>query len=185
MKISMSLFASCVLFLLNLSVESHGQITPSADAYTNSAAPSTNYGANTLLDVDGATETTFIEFNLSSVPNGSIVKKATLKVYVNSVTKAGSFNVDFVNGTWSENTITSNLAPAIGTTIVSNVPITTASKNQFILADITPAVTAWLSGSEPNDGLALVANGTFTASFDSKENTTTSHPPELDIVFED
>ena len=42
---------------------------------------------------------------------------------------------------------------------------------------------AWLNGSQANDGLALVANSTFNASFDSKENTTTSHPPELDIVF--
>lgn len=42
---------------------------------------------------------------------------------------------------------------------------------------------AWLSGSEANNGLALVANSTFNATFDSKENTTTSHPPELDIAF--
>jgi hypothetical protein len=44
-------------------------------------------------------------------------------------------------------------------------------------------VQAWLSGSEPNDGIALVANSTFDATFDSKENTTTSHPPELDIAL--
>jgi hypothetical protein len=29
----------------------------------------------------------------------------------------------------------------------------------------------------------LVANGAFNATFDSKENTTTSHPAELDIAF--
>src|SRR5208337_1301603 len=41
---------------------------------------------------------------------------------------------------------------------------------------------AWLSGT-PNDGIALVANSPLNASFDSKENTTTSHAAELDIVF--
>lgn len=30
------------------------QITPSADSYTSTATPTTNYGAKTLLDVDSA-----------------------------------------------------------------------------------------------------------------------------------
>jgi hypothetical protein len=66
---------------------------------------------------------------------------------------------------------------------VSSVPVTTAEKNQYILINVTSAVQAWLSGSETNNGIALVANGTFEASFDSKENTTTSHAPELDIAY--
>jgi hypothetical protein len=90
--------------------------------------------------------------------------------------------VDYVNGSWVENTITHSLAPALGTTIAASVPIITADKNQFVLIDVTPAVQAWLSGT-PNDGIALVANGTFNATFDSKESTSTSHAPELDIVF--
>jgi hypothetical protein len=44
-------------------------------------------------------------------------------------------------------------------------------------------VQAWLDGSETNNGLALVADSSFNATFDSKENTTTSHSPELDIAF--
>lgn len=45
------------------------------------------------------------------------------------------------------------------------------------------SVQAWLSGDQTNDGIALVANGKFNATFDSKENTTTSHAPELDIAY--
>jgi len=159
------------------------QITPSADAYTNTASPSTNYGSATTLGVDGATQIAYIQFNLASIPAGASISQATLKLYVNSVTTAGSFNVDYVNGSWTESTITHNLAPALGTTIASGVALTTASKNQYILINITPAVEAWLNGSQTNDGIALVANGSFNATFDSKENTTTSHPAELDIVF--
>jgi hypothetical protein len=70
----------------------------------------------------------------------------------------------------------------LGTTIAASVPITTVEKNQFILIDVTVAVQAWLSGT-PNDGLALVANGAFNGTFDSKESISTSHAPELDIVF--
>jgi len=173
-----------VLLLSVLSwMTAHAQITPLGDAYTNSADPTTNYGSATLLYVDGAKETAYIQFNLASIPSGAVVSQATLKLYVNAVTTAGTFNVDYVNGSWSESTLTYDLAPALGSTIVSSVDITTADKNQYILINITPAVQAWLNGSEANDGIALVANSTFSASFDSKENTTTSHPAELDIVF--
>src|ERR1700733_2001018 len=163
----------------------YGQLTPSGDAYTNTVDPTTNYGAKTLLDVESASQTAYIRFDLSAIPAGYIsanITKASLKLYVNSVTTAGSFNVDYVNGTWSENTITANLAPALGTTIAAGVPLVTADKNQFILIDVTEAVQAWLSGT-PNDGIALVGNSPFNATFDSKESTSTSHAPELDIVF--
>jgi hypothetical protein len=159
------------------------QITPLGDAFTNSADPTTNYGAATLLEVDGTTATTYIQFNLASIPSGATVSQATLKLYVNAVTTAGSFNVDYVNGSWAESTIDHSNAPALGTTIASNVDVTTADKNQYILVNVTTAVQAWLSGSETNDGIALVANSTFNATFDSKENTTTSHPAELDIAY--
>lgn len=166
-----------------LSCIGFAQVTPSADSYTNTASTKTNYGAATTLDVDGATEVTYIQFNLASIPSTANVSQATLKLYVNSVTTAGSFNVDYVNGTWAESTIDASNAPPLGATITSGVSITTASKNQYILINVTSAVQAWLSGSETNDGLALVADGTFNATFDSKENTTTSHPPELDIAY--
>jgi len=177
-----ALIGACSIALLAVGM-SHAQVTPSQDAYTNTANPSTNFGAKVLLDVDGATQTAYIQFNLASIPSGATVSQATLKLYVNTVVTAGSFNVDYVNGAWTESTITSNLAPALGSAIVSSVPITTADKNQYILINITPAVQAWLNGSQANDGIALVANSTFDATFDSKENTTTSHPAELDIVF--
>jgi hypothetical protein len=161
----------------------HAQITPSADSYTNTVDPTTNYGSKTLLDVDAASQITYIQFNLASIPTTASISQATLKLYVNAVTTGGSLNVDYVNGAWLESTIDSSNAPPLGTTIASQVSVTSAEKNQYILINVTSAVQAWLSGSETNNGIALVANGTFNATFDSKENTTTSHAPELDIAF--
>ena len=161
----------------------HAQITPLGDSYTNRAEPTTNYGADAMLHVNGAAETTYIQFNLASIPPGAAVSQATLKLYVNGVATPGSFNVDYVNGAWSESTISSELAPALGGTIVSNVSVTAEDKNQYLLINVTPAVQAWLNGSEVNNGIALVANGAFNASFDSKENTATGHSPELDVVL--
>ncbi len=172
-----------LILLLGTATAAYAQITPLADTYTNTADPTTNYGAKTLLDVDGATQTTYIQFDLSSIPATASISQATLKLYVDAVAKAGSFNVNYVNGTWAENTIDASNAPGLGKMIASNVAITTADKNQYILINVTSAVQAWLNGSETNNGIALAANGSFYAAFDSKENATTSHPPELDIAF--
>jgi hypothetical protein len=38
----------------------HAQLTPNADAYTNTADPTTNHGAKTLLDVESASQTAYI-----------------------------------------------------------------------------------------------------------------------------
>ncbi len=176
--------ASLLALILLACMAAFGQLTPSGDAYTNTAAATTNYGSKTTLDVE-STQTTFIQFNLSSIPSNytsADITKATLKLFVDGVTTAGSFNVDYVNGTWTESTIDASNAPALGTTIAASVPLVTKDKDQYILVDITAAVQAWLSGT-PNDGIALVANSPLSATFDSKEATKTSHTAELDIVF--
>jgi hypothetical protein len=161
----------------------YSQITPLGDSYTNTAASTTNYGATTQITVDAAADVSYIQFNLASIPAGSVVSQATLKLYVNSVTTAGSFNVDYVNGAWTESTIDASNAPPLGTAIASSIAVTAAEKNQYILVNVTSALQAWLNETETNNGIALVANSTFHATFDSKESTTTSHAPELDIVF--
>ena len=83
-----------------------GQLTPSGDSYTNTARPTTNYGAKTRSSREhGSDSVDFIQFDLSSIPSGytsADITKATLKLYVDAVTTAGSFNVDYVNGTWTE-----------------------------------------------------------------------------------
>lgn len=178
-----------LVFILGIMTTAVTQITPSQDSYTNSANATVNFGTATTLGVVSAAtsiQTTYIQFDLSSVPagfTGSNVAKATLKLYVNSVTTPGSFNVDYVNGTWSEKTITASLSPALGGSIASSVPLSSANVHDYVVIDVTPAVSEWLSGAQANDGIALVANSPLSATFDSKENTSQSHPAELDIVF--
>ncbi len=179
---------SLLSFLLALCwcTTAYSQITPSGDAYTNTAFPTKNFGTSAVLDVESGSQITYIQFDLSSLPSGytgANISKATLKLYVNAVTTAGSFNVDFIDGTWSEKTITADLSPALGTTIVSSVPLTASSVHDYMIIDITAALTAWLDGTQTNDGIALVGNSPLNASFDSKESTTMSHPAELDVVF--
>ncbi|SRR5260370_700881 len=100
-RLSSALLLLCIL-LAHLTA--FAQITPSQDACINTATAATNYGtAATLGVVSSASsiQTTYIKIDLSSVPAGYTsgnVANATLKLYVNSVTNAGSFDVDRVNG---------------------------------------------------------------------------------------
>ena len=161
------------------------QITPSDDAYTLTSSPTKNFGTAKSLAVESTGATAFIRFDLSSIPSsvtGSMVAKGTLKIFVDTVPTAGSFNVDLVTSTWTEESITANNTPTLGSAIASAIPITTSDKDQYILVDVTPAVVDWLNGTS-NDGLALVPDGKVSFTLDSKEATTTSHPAELEIVL--
>ena len=109
------------MLILLACAAAYAQITPLGDSYTDTADPTTKYGSKTLLDVDGTTQIAYIQFNLSSVPTTATISQATLKLYVNSVTAAGTFNVDYVNSAWTESTIDASNAPALGGTIASGV----------------------------------------------------------------
>jgi hypothetical protein len=184
--VQLSRRAAILTLLMFTATVTFAQVTPSDDSYVNSAAPTTNYGTATTLDLSSAADTAFIRFDLTAVPTGytgASIAKATLKLYVNTVTTAGSFNVDLVNGTWTEKTIKYSNQPALGATIVASVPLTAASKGTYVEVDITPAMVEWLNNTQANDGIALVANSPLVATFDSKENTAASHAPEIDIVY--
>src|ERR1017187_5529927 len=109
------------------------QITPSDDSYTLTSSPTVNFGAKNTLEVESSGATTFVRFDLSGIPptvTGSMVAKATLKIYVSAVATAGSFNVDLVTSSWTESTITSSNSPTLGSAIASAIPVTTTDKNQ-------------------------------------------------------
>ncbi len=182
----LSLFCTLSLLLtLVFALSASAQITPSDDSYTLTSTPTTNYGTKNTLLVESAGATTFVRFDLSSIPpsvTGSMVAKATLKIYIGTVTTAGSFNVDLVTSPWTESTITANDTPTLGAAIASAVAVTKTNKNDYVLVDVTPAVVDWLNGTA-NDGIALVPDGTVSFALNSKETTTTSHPAELDIVY--
>jgi hypothetical protein len=179
---------SCALSLLLtivFALSAFAQITPSDDSYTLTSSPTANFGAATTLNVQSAGATTFVRFDLSGIPptvTGAMVAKATLKIYVGTVTTAGSFNVDLVTSSWKENTITANDSPTLGSAIASAVPVIAADKNKYVLIDVTTAAVDWLNGTA-NDGLAIVPDGAVSFALNSKETTTTSHPAELDIVL--
>jgi hypothetical protein len=91
--------AVVMLVVCTSAVAGYVQITPSDDSYILTSSPTVNYGAKTTLVVQGPGATTFVRFDLSSLPSGltsSSLSEATLKVYVSAATSAGTFDVDRV-----------------------------------------------------------------------------------------
>ena len=161
---------------------------PVADSYTYSNKPTTNYGADPSLLVKkgSVTSASYLRFDLSTLPSGASVSKATLRLYVNQVVTPGKFDVYQLNASWIESALTYTNDPHRGASATGGHPVAFAasSLNQFVLIDITLLVTGWAKGSIPNHGLELaLTSATGAVAIDSKESSLTSHQPELEIAL--
>ncbi|MET0556367.1 MAG: DNRLRE domain-containing protein [Vicinamibacteria bacterium] len=110
------------------------------------------------------------------------VAKATLRLFASKVAHGeGGLTLSRVTGAWDENTLTPATVLALAPE-VSGVAVTQAK--EFVTIDVTQLVKDWISGSQPNDGLALVAETEAAlVAFDSKESALTSHQPTLEIAL--
>jgi len=202
-----------LIVLLLVSITALAQSPVKDDSYVTGASASTNFGTSTSLVVQaGASPSySYIRFDLSRIPTGnapgavtsSMVQKATLRLFITGVTANGAFDVLQVGGSsssqnWTESAITYTSQSSYTTVraLATGVPVsypTPSSKNQYVIVDITQAVKDWLdclnTGSctnKYNNGLILKpsSGSSVSVSFSSKEDTTSSHDPELNIIWE-
>lgn len=159
----------------------YGQIVPLVqDSYVNPGV-GTNFGTATTLNVGGAASSqALVQFDLSALPSGvtsSQIAKATLVLFVNKLTAAGSVNISTANGSWTETSVSGLNAPVAGSAIASGVVVPVAGN--FVYVDATSAVQSWVTTPTSNNGFIITPLGAVTALFDSKESSTTSHPASL------
>lgn len=193
----MAVFSPIVLLAFHGS--SFAQATLLDDASTSVSAKSadSNFGTNPNLSVNSAANV-YIKFKLSTVlPSGtpgSRIERATLKLYLGNVTSPGKLDIYPVAGPWNEDTITARNAPALGNLLTTTKQIELAKRHEFLVIDITSLVQQWLgddgqgTNGSSNYGLAIVAHPTdattpevANVTFDSKENSQTSHEAQLDL----
>jgi hypothetical protein len=62
----------------------------------------------------GATLRAFVRFDMSSLGAGPSIDKASLRLWVQNVSAAGTIDVVPVLETWQEATLANNNAPALG-----------------------------------------------------------------------
>ncbi len=78
------------------------QVPPSGDTYVSSSSAKANFGPAISLVVAPLTNS-YVQFNLSGVPAGASIEKASLRLYVDAVGAKGSFDVYELNTAWDEN----------------------------------------------------------------------------------
>jgi hypothetical protein len=120
--------AKLTLMFAILSGLASAQAVLTGNSFTSSATPKTNY-SNSIALVVCSGSNTYLQFSFAGLPstvNGTNISAANLVVYVDAVVAAGAVDVYAVSGSWSASTITYNNAPALGSKILSAVPISTA-----------------------------------------------------------
>ncbi|MBN1641758.1 MAG: DNRLRE domain-containing protein [Anaerolineae bacterium] len=155
-----------------------GMLYPYGDATVLSARGSTNFGSTTDMWVgydhcyDLGKARSLIRFDLSDVPAGYPLSKATLRLYLydgcDMSNRSHAVKVYRIKSSWSSGSVTWNNQPAHDTSKVwasTNVPSWTPGWYSW---DITALVKAWLSGQYPNYGVVLRASEASDTSSASK-----------------
>jgi hypothetical protein len=190
-------FALSSLVLLALPHTALAQSALTDDADVSLSSGNTNHGANSNLNVS-AGENIYLKFKLAATlppgTSGSKIGRATLKLYIAKVNTAGKLDVYAVSGTWDESSITANTIPALGNLVTTTAQVGEDKQGQFFVIDITSLVQQWLgddgqgTNGIANNGLAIIAHAADATTptvanitFDSKENSQTSHESQLNI----
>ena len=201
MTISRRYLLKTALFLLLALVavpsSSLAQSALTDDAHVSLSQTGANHGANPNLRVSFV-ENIYLKFKfLPALPTntpGSRVGRATLKLYAGRIHTAGKLDLYAVAGPWDENSITANDAPPLGQLVTNTSQIGVDQSGKFLIIDVTSVVRQWLgddgqgTNGIPNHGLAVVAHPADATTpevadflIDSKENSQTSHEPQLNI----
>ncbi len=138
------------------------------DAMVLSNRPGVNYGTSDIMGTGTAPIIrSYLKFNVSGLDGP--VASARLRVYLNSGN--APFDVAQVNtNSWSENSITYNNAPAVGSVLNGTGAVSVG----WIEIDVTSAISG-----DGTFSLALVSNSTQRNLFSTDEG---ANPPELVVV---
>ena len=161
-------------------------IGPSGDAYTSSQQQNNNFGDAPTIRISNL-ERSWIKFDLFPLlPPGTTaaqVEHATVTLWAETVNSVGSFDARRINSSWNQATIANLNAPSLGPVVISGVNVQSRS---YVTFDITALVRDWVANVIPNEGIALVPSpgSGINVRFDSRENTGTSHEPQLQISLD-
>ncbi|HEX3879981.1 MAG TPA: DNRLRE domain-containing protein [Bryobacteraceae bacterium] len=161
-------------------------LATSSDSYIVPGNPG-NFGSSPNITVLGPSNAQgLVQFDLTQLPAGLTagqIQKATLTLFLNTGAAGQTVNIDTVSSTtpWSESTVSGSSGIGMQTAVATNVSV--ANSKTYISVDATAAVQGWITSPTSNNGFIIFGTGSSTVQFDSKENTTTSHPATLTIIL--
>ena len=165
-------------------------LLPSDDTFIRSDAPSTNYGSDNTFDVrpdNSADRRGLVKFDLTAIPSNAIITNATLYLYEKSNKTDQVTFIYRVTSNWTENTVTWQTWNLPGGDFDSSLSYFTFFPDQnncMLSINLTGLVQLWVNGTYPNYGLLLYSTGpNHIISYVTKEDTTASERPKLDVIY--
>lgn len=200
MKPLLLTFIAGFLFLATPVQAAKSILNPSADTFINSITTNanTNYGANQTLRFSKngkEINDVLIRYDLSSIPQGSKITKATFRLHQesykgdNTILSLG-VNIYPVVTNWQEKTATWNNRPSVNEKISqpNGQPYMAASNSDFQEWDVLPIVQDWVDKVVTNNGLLIepYSNGWYSI-FTSREGNPNQADflPQLSVIYTD
>ena len=127
-----------------------------------------------------------MRFDVNAVlPSGAVgldVEKATLFVWIGTVTQDGEVIVHALRNWWDELAVTYHHAPALGAA-GAQVPVYSLMANGYLAIDVTAQVRAWIGDPSANYSLEIgpAAQAPPALTINSRESG--ANPPFLDITL--
>jgi hypothetical protein len=145
---------------------------PAADSYADSSTPTSNFGTQTQVRIDGSPVVrTFLRFTVAGT--SGTVKSAVLRLYANTAQTKGFDVYSVADNTWGETAITATNAPPFGATKLGSSSKIAAGTWQSV--DVTSAITG--NGTY---SFGLSTSSTTAVSLSSREG---ANPPQLVITW--
>jgi len=204
-----------VLFLLIFIVCSFASIPLSVSVYTTTIQPSSqdtlmdsyrhdsNFGDSTTLRIDSRAVEIYrslVQFDLSSIPPGSIISSATLKLYYYSYAVNDPVGRTYwayrVTQSWTEMGATWDTYDGANPWVTAGGDFTTVhgayaivpSSYGWMTWTVTDIVKAWVEDGEPNYGFLIkdeaeTSDTSYQAIFRSRESGETELRPILEVTY--
>jgi len=168
------LFSILIISLIPLSDVNAATVTltpPTADTYLDTYNSNQNYGGSSTINVEGGStlvykQRTLLKFDLSSIPSGTIITKATLRLHASGywtpitdqTLTVYRVTEDWVEmqATWNDRMTSTAWSPSAGGTWTTTGSVTqTAVSSGPISWDVTQIVKAWIESGENNFGFLI------------------------------
>lgn len=163
------------------------------DAYISSAKPNTNYGSNSVMQVQTDTLRALVEWNLSQVPAEADVVNAVARFYVPSVKKNDDVTVSAYRLTqsWTESSVTWNKYDGVNNWATAGgdynstvwASETVSAPGQFYTWNITSLVASWRNGTYANYGVIMISQAAVRKDLSSSDASNASRRPALEINY--
>jgi hypothetical protein len=161
---------------------------PDRDTWIDESNPDSNYGSDNTLRIDntaGNRNHALYHFDLSSIPAGSTVATATLRLYIAAYDSRGDLLVHRITGDWSEFGATWNsVGNGYETTSYGRIARQSAAGTRAS-ANLTALTQAWVNNPGANHGILLATTSSDVTSLYTSRDAAVEMRPYLEVTTAD